>query len=132
MATNPVHFSYYPLSGNAVDMTSAVDVQNFTLNREQIYQSWTDGNWAEHRAVVRTQISGQVVLGFASEASQNSFLTAIAAATRSDGTVKLKAYVNNVTTVCEFYAFVDIVGAGKWDLVNSRQWQTLTLQIKEK
>lgn len=132
MANNPVYFAYYSTSGAAVDMTGAADVQNFNLNQEELYQEWTDGNWVDHRAVVRTRISGSVALGFRSEAALQAFLTAFAAARKEDGTVHLKSYVNNVETVCDYYAFVDISGAGKWDLVNGRQWQTLALSIKEK
>ena len=46
--------------------------------------------------------------------------------------MKLRAYVNNVESVCEFFAYVDTAGAGKWDLLNSRQWQTLKLEISER
>ena len=131
MATNPVFFGYY-VGTTIVDMTGAVDIQNYGLNREEEDQRWTDGNWTQHRAVVRTRISGSVVLGFASETSYHNFLAALAAQRQADGTVKLCAYVNNVQTVCTFFAFVDAAGAGRWDLVNARQWQTLTLTITER
>ena len=131
MATNPVFFGYY-VGTTVVDMTAAADVQNYGLNREDVYQSWTDGNWTDHRDVVRTRIRGTVVLGFKSESSYHNFLAALAAQTQADGTVKLCAYVNNVQTVCTFNAFVDTAGAGRWDLKNSRQWQTLTLTISER
>lgn len=132
MATNPVYFAYYDSGNTLVNMTDNMDIQNCGLNQANVYQTWTDGNWEDHRDVVRTRVSGSVKLGFASEANFNTFLTSIAAAELEDGTVKIKAYVNNVKTVCEFYAFVDIEGAGKWDLTNSRQWQVLTVKVSEK
>lgn len=129
---NPVFFGYYTTADVLVDLTDAVDIQNFSLNREAEVQEWIDGNWQTHRAVVRTRISGSVNVGYAGESSHQSFLSGLAAAVRSDGTVKLKAYVNNVESVCTFFAFVDTAGAGKWDLKNSRQWQTTTLTITER
>ena len=131
MATNPVFFGYYA-GTTVVDMTASVDVQNYGLNREDVYQSWTDGNWTDHRDVVRTRIRGSVTLGFRSETASHNFLAALTSVQQADGTVKLCAYVNNVQTVCSFFAFVDTAGAGRWDLKNSRQWQTLTLTISER
>jgi len=132
--TNPAYFGYYNAASTLVDMTAYADIQNINLNRADVFQTWTDGNWNERRVKVRTKISGSVQLGFASESTYRSFLTALAAAAAAstDGTVKLKAYVNNVENVCEFFAYVDTVGAGKWDLLNSRQWQTLALNISER
>ena len=130
--TNPIYFGYYKSGATLVDMTAAADIQNYGLNRQDVFDTWTDGNWVEHRVKVRTRISGNVNLGFSSEATYRSFLAALQAAAGPDGTVKLKAYVNNVENVCEFYAFIDTAGAGKWDVVNSRQWQTLTLKISER
>ena len=130
--TNPVYFGYYNAASTLVDMTAYADIQNYGLNRADVFETWTDGNWKERRVRVRTRISGDVVLGFSSESTYRSFLTDLAAAVGSDGTVKLRAYVNNVESVCEFFAYVDTAGAGKWDLLNSRQWQTLKLEISER
>lgn len=132
MATNPVSFGFYNAGGTVTDMTGSIDLQNYGLNREDVFQSWTDGNWTDHRDVVRTRIRGTVTLGFRSETTYHTFLSGLAGAKLADGTVQLQAYVNNVQTVCSFYAFVDTAGAGRWDLVNARQWQTLTLQISER
>ena len=131
MATNPAFFGYYSGS-SVVDMTGYADIQNLALNREDVFQSWTDGNWTDHRDVVRTRIRGTVTLGFRSETTYHSFLSGLAGAKLADGTVRLQAYVNNVQTVCSFYAFVDTAGAGRWDLVHARQWQTLTLTVTER
>lgn len=132
MATNPVYFGYYNASAQLVDMTGSVDIQNFGLNRQDVFETWTDGNWKERRVKVRDRISGVVNIGFASETAYHGFLSALAAAVGEDGTVKLRAYVNNVQTVCEFFAYVDISGAGKWDLLNGRQWQTLAMTVSER
>lgn len=132
MATNPIYFAFYDASSVLVDMTGKMDIQGYGLNRADVYQTWTDGNWLDHRDVVRTRISGAVKLGFSSEADYRSFLENLAAAATADGSVHVKAYVNNVRTVCDFYAFIDTAGAGKWDLTNSRQWQAVTLTVSER
>jgi len=132
MATNPISFGFYNAGGTVTDMTDAVNAQEYGLNREDVFQSWTDGNWLDHRDVVRTRIRGDVQIGFASESAYHAFLAALSAAKQQDGTVRLLAYVNNVAAPCDFYAFIDYPGAGRWDLVNSRQWQTLTLSISER
>lgn len=129
---NPVSFGYYDANDQLVDLTPAVDIQNVSLNREAIYQEWTDGNWISHRAFVRARISGTVNVGYRLESAHRAFLAGLAGAVREDGTVKLRAYVNNVEDVCVFYAFVEPVGAGKWDLLNSHQWQTTALKITER
>lgn len=130
--TNPIYFGYYSTADVLTDMTAYLDEQNFTVNQADEYQTWTDANWTDHQEHVRTRISGEAVLGFADEATYRAFLAAFRGARRTNGTIRLKAYVNNLDTVADFYAFVAITGAGKWDRQNSRQWQTIALTIRER
>ena len=47
---------------DSTDLTEWEDKEQHSVNQEEVYASWTDGNYIEHREVVRTRISGSVVL----------------------------------------------------------------------
>lgn len=129
---NPIIFGYYTTADMRYDLINYVNEQDYTINQVEEFQTWTDANWIDYRDFVRTRIEGTVTLGFSNEATYQSVLAALRSAVRANGTIKLYAYVNNMQTSQAFFAFVDIVGAGKWDRHNSRQWQTLTLSVRER
>lgn len=114
---------------NTTDVSAHIDVQNYEMNREDIFTTWTDGNWVEHRVVARTKISGKFQAGFADATDFASFMTLLASEKMADGYYPVTAYVNNTGTTETFNAYLDVTGADKWDLTNSRQWQVLTVKV---
>jgi len=111
------------------DVTQYLDIQNYAMSSEDVYKTWTDGNWTDHRVIVRQRIKGKVKAGFASEADYASFLNLLRIAKNAQGAYSVNAYVLNTGTTESFTAYIDTDGAGKWDLVNGRQWLVVTLTI---
>lgn len=115
------------------DVTGWVDRQNFEMDQEDVYDTWTDGNGITHRCIRRTRISGRAKLGFTSATDFTSFQTALAAAKNADGYYSVTAYVNNIGSSETFNAYIDIAAsAAKWDWKNSRRWLALTLTITQR
>lgn len=46
------------VSINGVDLTPYISPKSYKMNAEDIYESWEDGNYREHRLVTRERIKG--------------------------------------------------------------------------
>ena len=124
MANNMIFFQI-----GSTDLSPAADIQNYEMNSADVYETWTDANWLDHRVVVRQRISGKIKLCFAAAADFSAFLSLLAAARKADGSYTVTAYVNNTGAAATFDCYIDTTDADKWDLKNSRQWQVVTLTI---
>lgn len=121
---------FFQIAGT--DLTAYADIQNYSVNEEDVYQSWTDGNWVEHRDVVRRRVEGEVKLGFAKAADFAAFAALLISARQTGGWYPVTVYVNNTGAVMNIEAFLAVKGAGKWDLKNGRQWLVQTIQITQR
>ena len=57
------------------DLTQYEDKEMHAVNRTDVYTSWTDGNWNDHRVIARTRGNGTGVLNFRSDADYTAFMT---------------------------------------------------------
>lgn len=113
----------------STDVTAFVDIQNYKMNSEDVYSTWTDGNKVDHRVITRQRIRGEVKLGFAKATDFSSFMTLLGTARTADGYYPVTAYVQNTGTTPTFNAFLDTSDTDKWDIVNGRQWQVVTVTV---
>lgn len=120
--------SFFFKIGNT-DLTAYEDIQNHDVQREDIYTSWTDGNWVDHREIVRTRVTGTVKLGFRKAADFAAFQTLLGTAQDPEGYYPVSVYCANTGTTETVDAFLEITGADKWNLTSSRQWQVVTIKI---
>ena len=116
----------------STDLTSFADIQNYSINKEDVYQEWTDGNWIDHREIARTRISGTVQLGFKTAQSWTAFQTLLAAQKNAAGYFPVTLYVNNTGTTETIDAFLDMTNNSKWDLVNDRFWKVQTVKVTQR
>ena len=114
------------------DVTGWTDKQNFQMNREDVYDSWTDGNGITHRNISRTRFKGKAAIGFSKAADFSVFCALIENERQTDGYFTVTAYVNNTGMTETFQAYIDISATAKWDWVNGRQWQVMTLVITQR
>lgn len=113
------------------DLTAYADIQNYEMNRADVYTSWTDGNWRDHRVIARQRVSGKVKLGFSSATDFSGLMTLLSTAKNANGYYSVTAYINNTGTTETINAFIDTKDADKWDTLNGRQWQVMTLTVTE-
>lgn len=116
----------------STDLSQYADIQNYNINEVDVFQSWTDGNWIDHRDVVRTRITGTVLLGFKTAASWSAFQALLASQRNAAGYYPVTLYVNNTGTTETIDAFLDMTNATKWDLVNDRFWRVQTVKVTER
>jgi len=114
------------------DLTEFVDIQNYDMQEADIYQTWTDGNWVDHREIVRTRIQGTVKLGIRNAEDFSAFVALMVSEKQEAGHYPVTAYVSNTGATVTFDAFIDRKDEDKWDLVNRRQWQAQTLTVIER
>lgn len=116
----------------STDLTSFADIQNYSINKEDVYQEWTDGSWIDHREIARTRISGTVQLGFKTAQSWTAFQTLLAAQKNAAGYFPVTLYVNNTGTTETIDAFLDMTNVSRWDLVNDRFWRVQTVKVTQR
>lgn len=116
----------------STDLTPKADIQEYSVNRVDVYDTWTDGNRIEHREVTRTRIEGSIKLGFKSEADLSSFLSLLSGAKTADGYWSCGLYLQNAGTTATANVFLDPVGEAKWDTKNGRAWIVQTLAVRER
>lgn len=114
------------------DFTEAINAQDFEVNNEEVYTSWTDINGNEHRDHVRKRISGRFVLGYASASDFAAAVSTITTAIATNGYTSCQVYANNDGATHTINAYLTLTGEGKYDFVNQRQWQTLQVDIMER
>lgn len=116
----------------STDLTPYIDLQNFDVNSEEVYESWTDGNFNEHRVISRTRITGKIKLGFKDLTDFDNFRSLMSSNRNVNGYYSIKVYVNNLNSTETINAFVDNAGTAKWDTVNGHQWLVLTLDVVQR
>ena len=117
---------------NTTDLTSYEDTEKHSVNKADVFDAWTDGNWIEHRNLSRTRISGTVVLKFKSPTEYSTFLGLLTSERTSDGYYPVTVYCSNTGTSETINAFLDVVSETKWDVTAPLKHQTVTLQITQR
>lgn len=124
-------FDFLTITG-AVIITDFLDYQNYEMNRNPVYSTWTDGNLVDHRYSVRTRIEGKATLGFKDSSDFTAFVSSMETAKQADGFYNVEAFVQNTNSTETFEAYIDTEAVSKWDFVNSRVWHEVELTITER
>ena len=83
------------------DFTNHITVPSYKINKEPVYETWTDANYVDHQEVTRTRISGSFKLLYDDVSELDEFFDTIdaAKAASDDGnTVTATLYLNNKHT----------------------------------
>lgn len=111
------------------DLTKWERTENHDVNRSDVYETWTDGNWIDHRVIARTRVSGTVTLSFAVESDFSSFVSLLSSARDAEGYYPISVWCANTNTVETLNAYLDISGDTKWDVTSPRKHNTITVNI---
>jgi hypothetical protein len=114
---------------NTTDLTKWEDTTKHKVNRADVYTTWTDGNWIDHREIVRTKITGTVVLSFSRETDFSNFISLMSTARNADGYYPITVWCSNTNTTETINAFLDISGDTVWDVTAPIKHHDITVTI---
>lgn len=114
---------------SSTDLTKWEDTTKHKVNRDDVYTTWTDGNWIDHREIVRTRVTGTVVLRFSKEADFASFMSLMTSARDANGYYSVTVWCSNTNSVEMVNVFLDIAGETKWDVTCPRKFHEITVTI---
>lgn len=117
---------------STTDLTPWEDTTRHQVNRTDVFEEWTDGNWITHRVISRTRISGTVVLSFAREADFTAFMTLMTTARTLNGYYPITVWCSNTNSTESINAFLDIAGDTKWDVTAPIKHHDITVTITQR
>ena len=113
----------------STDLTKWERTADHAVNREDVYETWTDGNWVDHRVITRTRVVGTVTLSFAKETEYSSFMTLLTSERDAEGYYPISVWCSNTNTTESVNAFLDVSGATAFDVTAPLKHNTVTVQI---
>ena len=114
---------------STTDLTKWEDTTKHQVNRTDVYSTWTDGNWNDHREIVRTRVSGSVYLNFSRETDYANFVSLLTSARNVNGYYPITIWCNNTNTSETLNAFLDISGVTTFDVTAPIKHHGITVTI---
>ena len=114
---------------SSTDLTKYELTDEHKVNREDIYEEWTDGNWITHREIARTRISGTVKLSFSRETDYANFKTLLTSARNANGYYPITVWVSNTNSTESINAFLDVIADTAFDVTVPIKHHSVTVSI---
>ena len=92
---------------NSTDYSSNVNRRKYNVNSEDEISQWVDANHVTHGDLIRSKVSGSIVLLFIGATAYNAFVTSMNTARGTDGKYAISVYVNNKNATVNINAFLD-------------------------
>ena len=89
------------------DCSNHVVGENYSVQSNDEFETWTDANGKEHRSAYRQRISGTFEMYFENEADYLTFEGILSTNKRSDLTYPLRIYDSRTGNEEDIFAFVD-------------------------
>lgn len=118
---------------NGTDITQHIDWESYSLEPEELYESWRDGNYVEHRVYTRSHMVGsfRVWLCGINGMDLDAFLTLWKAATVNHITT-LAVYDNTTNSMKAINAYCEIKPDDHKQMMNGKFWDVLTIEVTER
>lgn len=115
------------------DFTKLITVPSYSVNREDIYQTWTDANHINHRYRTRTRVSGSFTVFFNTVEEYQLWLKTIEQNKNLAGYIEnCKVYCNNTDTVETVNLFIDFNFSDILPVIGTALNQTFSITISER
>lgn len=111
------------------DLTKWEKTEDHEVNRSDVYETWVDGNWVDHRVIARTRITGKVELGFSRESDFAAFMTLMSSARDAEGFYPISVWCSNTNSTESINAYLDLSGDTVWDVTCPRKYHQITVTI---
>ena len=104
------------------DYTNNITVPSYKMNQTPTYREYTDCNYTVHREIARQKISGSFTVFFTKVQDFKDFMSYIQENTLQDGSILVSAYVNNLSAVKDFYAYLECTPASNLPYYGSKEY----------
>lgn len=92
---------------NNVDFSGNIIAGTYEVNDTDIFVSWKDGNYTQHRKRVSSKVSGSLKMFFRTVEEYNDFLNALNSTKRDNMTHLITLMVNNSNRIKSCDMFID-------------------------
>lgn len=118
---------------NGVDLTPYINPKTYKMNAEDVYESWQDGNFVEHRIYTRTRIKGsfEVALYGQNGMTTQGFLNAWNGGVNNH-VATMYVFVQNKNQNEPIEAFFTFKGTFHREMINNQYCDKLTIEIVER
>lgn len=115
----------------ANDYTNNIINETYDVQKEDVYVSWTDGNFIDRREITRTRIVGKFTMRFRTLASYEAFVADLSSAKTSGGYYACTIWANNTVDSNSANLFISMspVAHQKPNLV--MDYQEFEVTVKE-
>ena len=113
----------------STDLTKWELTEEHNVNRYDVYETWTDGNWNDHRVIARTRVEGSVKLGFSKETDFSNFISLLSSEKNANGYYPIVVWCSNTNSTASVNAFLDVEGETVWDLSTPRKYHQMVVNI---
>lgn len=120
---------------NSTDYSENVIQKSYSVQRQDLYTEWVDGNWITHRVIARQQITGSFNMTFTSAAAYEAFKANIDTVKTVDGYCPVTLWVNNIKASETINAFVELTTKHRWTEAiygGSPELAAVTVKITER
>lgn len=114
------------------DLTQYENKEEHEVNRTDVWEEWTDGNWITHRVISRTRVSGTVELSFSRETDFANFISLLTSERNANGYYSVTVWCSNTNTTETINAFLDVSGDTKWDVTAPIKHNTVVVTITQR
>lgn len=118
-----------------VDFTSNITVPDYTMNRVDVTDTWTDGNRRDHEYIVRQQISGEFTYKPKTVEDYHLFCKTVKdnkiASGENSGAVLASLYINNENTVVSAYVRLKFEPSDTLPFIGVKNYEGFKVTVKE-
>lgn len=117
---------------NGIDITKYIIKDTYDVNAEPVYESWTDGNFREHRIQIRDRVKGSFDVIFFDDdnTAYQNFLTLLDSATDIDR-LTIGLFVLNKSVFQAFEVYYKITAAQHAETSDGRIVNKMSIEIEE-
>lgn len=114
------------------NITKYIIKNTYDVNAEPVFQSWTDGNYHDHRIYTRDKVKGSFDVIFFDDdnGAYQDFLTLLDSAT-NNRVLTIGLFVVNQSRFDAFNVYYTITGAQHAETTDGRMVNKMTIKIEE-
>lgn len=115
---------------NSFDLTPYIVAKTYAVNRQDVFDEWTDGNGIVHRNITRTRIEGEFQAKFWKHSAYATFMSNMAGV-KTDGYYPMTVYLNNAETTSSANLYVEYAPAMTYKYTTP-EYEVINFKVRER